>query len=114
VGGEFVRLVFSLQIVGCAVEMQIVEEGLPSCAFYGNLRCGQVSCLMLPPPPRLLLDAFTHACFVSYSVDQVASAGIATFLLFATSRCPASFCPCGVLLFVLDGMAAEVSFELPQ
>jgi hypothetical protein len=54
-----------------------------------------------------------QALFMPYSVDHIASAGITKFLLFDTSRYPASFCPCGVLRFVLDGMAAEVSFELP-
>jgi hypothetical protein len=45
--------------------------------------------------------------------DHVAFAGITKSLLGGNSHCPASFCPCGVLRFVLDGMAAEVSFELP-
>jgi hypothetical protein len=45
--------------------------------------------------------------------DHVASAGITKSLLASNSRCPARFCPCGVLRFVLDGMAAKVSFELP-
>jgi hypothetical protein len=47
------------------------------------------------------------------SDDHFASAGIVNSLLSSNSRCPDSFCPCGVLRFVLDGMAAEVSFELP-
>jgi hypothetical protein len=60
-----------------------------------------------------------HAHLVLYSVDRVASAGITKFLLFDTSCCPTIFCPCGALLFVLDGlvwygMAAEVSLELPR
>jgi hypothetical protein len=45
--------------------------------------------------------------------DHVASEGITKSLLASSSRCPVIFFPCGVLRFVLDGMAAGVSFELP-
>jgi hypothetical protein len=45
--------------------------------------------------------------------DHVASPGTTKSLLASSSHFLASFCPYGVLHFVLDGMAAEVSFELP-
>jgi hypothetical protein len=61
--GECVRLVFCLQIAGCAVEVQIVEEGLPSCAFYGNLHWSQLSYILLTVPPMLLLDACSPGTF---------------------------------------------------
>jgi hypothetical protein len=110
--GEFVRLVFTLQIACCVVEVKVVEEIFLSCKYYGNLHCSQVYCLFLAYPPGCFSMLVTHARLVSYSADHVASAGITTLLLLDTSRCPVSFCPCGVLRFVLDGMAAEVSFEL--
>jgi hypothetical protein len=43
----------------------------------------------------------------------VAFAGITISVMFNTSRCPASFCFCGVLRFVLDGTTAEDHFEPP-
>jgi hypothetical protein len=54
-----------------------------------------------------------QAHLAPYSVEHVTSAGIAKSLLSNTSRLLASFCHCGVLPFVLDGMAAKVSSELP-
>jgi hypothetical protein len=61
--GEFIRFIFSLQIMGCAVEIQIVDEGLPSCAFNGDLHWSQVSCFLLIVAPRLTHDACSPGTF---------------------------------------------------
>jgi hypothetical protein len=54
-----------------------------------------------------------QARFAPCSDGHVASAGITKSLLASNSHWSVSFCPYGVLRFVLDDMAAKVSSELP-
>jgi hypothetical protein len=54
-----------------------------------------------------------QARFAPCSDDHVALAGITKSVLASNIHWSSSFCPCGVLRFVLDSMAAEVSFKLP-
>jgi hypothetical protein len=65
---------------------------------------------------RFLLVVFMmvpHARLLPTWFDQATSVGTTIYLLFDSSRRPASLSLCGVVRFVLDGVVDEVSFGPP-